>query len=69
MSLEDSVIEQVRSKLLERSRVGISKYGVTLDRTDFSFIRWLEELQAELLDGAGYIQKIINELEAKNEKD
>jgi hypothetical protein len=38
----DSIVQSVRNQLLERSKVGINKYGVTLDRTDLSLLDWLE---------------------------
>jgi hypothetical protein len=34
--IDSIVLESVRKQLLERSKVGINKYGVTLDRTDLT---------------------------------
>jgi hypothetical protein len=62
----DKHIEAVRQKLLERSNIGISKYGVTLERTDLSTIQWLRHLQEELMDSCGYIERIISDLEKRN---
>jgi hypothetical protein len=59
----DTVVEQVVDKFNERSRVGIEKYGTTLDRDDLSLVQWLTHLQEELMDATLYIQKLKNDLE------
>lgn len=50
---------QVVKKILDRAEVGLKKYGTTLERKDFTTKRWLEELQAELLDGSIYSERLI----------
>ena len=65
----DINVEMVRAKLLERSKVGISKYGITTNRTDFSTLQWLKEAQAEAMDFAVYLEVLINNLEKQNEKE
>lgn len=57
----DSNVEAVREMLLDRSVVGLKKYGVTTERTDTDFIGWIEHLQQELLDAAIYCQRLKNE--------
>lgn len=59
----DSVVEQVIDSFNNRSKVGIEKYGTTLDRDDLSLLQWLTHLQEELMDATLYIQKLKNELE------
>jgi hypothetical protein len=61
--INDSVVKQVVDNFNERSRVGIEKYGTTLDRDDLSLVQWLTHLQEELMDATLYIQKLKNELE------
>lgn len=56
----DTNVEQVREKLLQRSIVGLSKYGVTTERTDLSDLQWLVHLHEEILDASVYLQRIIN---------
>ena len=56
----DTNVEQVREKLLQRSIVGLSKYGVTTERTDLSDLQWLRHAQEEAMDLAVYLEKIIN---------
>jgi len=55
----DANVEAVRTKLMERSRVGLAKYGVTTERGDLSLADWLRHMQEELLDGAVYIEAAI----------
>lgn len=58
----DTIVESVRQQLLERSNVGIQKYGVTLDRTDLSLLDWLEHAKQESLDQVLYLERAIQEL-------
>ena len=55
--IEELVIERIR----QRAEEGKAKYGVTMERKDLSFTQWLRHLQEELLDGAAYIEKLIDE--------
>lgn len=54
------IANQVAKKIIKRANLGKKKYGKTLERNDLSYVRWLEHLQEELLDGANYIQKLID---------
>lgn len=60
---KDKNVESVRQKLLDRSQVGIVKYGCTTDREDLSLIDWLTHLQEELMDASVYLEAAI-----KNER-
>ena len=64
-SMQDSIVESVRQQLLDRSNVGIKKYGVTLDRTDLSLLDWLEHAKQESLDQVLYLERAIQELKKK----
>lgn len=55
----DKNVEAVRQKLLDRSQVGVVKYGCTTDRDDLDKKQWLIEAQNEALDLAVYLQKLI----------
>lgn len=59
--------DRVSEKLLSRAERGFSKYGVTMEREDLSKEEWLIHLQEELLDGAVYIEKLLEVL--KNVKE
>ena len=60
--MKDTIVESVRQQFLDRSNVGIKKYGVTLDRTDLSLLEWLEHAKQEQMDSVLYLEKIIQEL-------
>lgn len=52
----DANVERNRQLLLDRSVVGLKKYGVTTERTDLNLSQWLQHLLEELLDAANYVQ-------------
>lgn len=60
----DRNVEAIRQSLLERSRVGFAKYGVTTERTDLELADWLRHLQEELLDAAVYIEAALRRITA-----
>lgn len=64
----DTVVEAVRTDLLSRSKLGIAKYGVTLDRTDLNLRDWLQHAYEETLDQANYLKRSIIELDNANAK-
>ena len=55
---KDSVVNSIISQFAERSRVGLEKYGTTLDRTDISLLDWVQHAQEEMMDGILYLEKI-----------
>jgi len=55
----DAIVLSVMSDLNQRSKLGITKYGVTLDRTDLSRKQWLQHAYEECLDQANYLKKLI----------
>jgi hypothetical protein len=59
---------RVSEKLLYRAETGFSKYGVTMEREDLSQEEWLVHLQEELLDGAVYIEKLLDVLRNLNKQ-
>lgn len=54
----DSIVDSVVDKFIDRSRVGKAKYGVTLDREDWSLDQWIEAAIEEHMDAILYLQKI-----------
>ena len=62
----DPVVESVKSKLTERSIVGMEKYGTDLTRRDVDTQGWLNHLQQELLDAANYCECLIRKLGGKS---
>jgi hypothetical protein len=63
----DSIVQSVRNQLLERSKVGINKYGVTLDRTDLTLLDWLEHAKQESMDQVLYLERAIQEIKNTNQ--
>lgn len=59
----DPIVERVRQKLLDRSQKGIGKYGTTLHDSKEDMIARLNHLQQELMDGANYVEWVLQELE------
>ena len=55
----DPVVEAVRQKLLDRSQVGIKKYGTTLK--DNTKDNYLNHLQMELMDAANYLEVLLQQ--------
>tara|TARA_B100000287_G_scaffold230411_1_gene217076 strand:+ start:1250 stop:1507 length:258 start_codon:yes stop_codon:yes gene_type:complete len=54
--IEDEVCEKIQ----QRAEVGLKKYGTTMEREDFSDLDWMIYFQEELMDGAVYVQRMIN---------
>lgn len=55
----DSIVLQNVLSLLQRSNVGVEKYGTTLDRKDLTESQWKQHLLEELLDASNYIRRIM----------
>lgn len=54
----DPIVERVVERILQRSQVGIEKYGTTLEDNPASVQEWLQHLQEELMDAVNYIEKL-----------
>jgi len=63
--MTDQIVESVRDLLLQRSQLGIAKYGTAMTRTDLSLIEWHQHRLEELLDAAVYTQRIIWQMKAE----
>lgn len=57
----DRIIENVVNKIRSRSRIGIQKYGTTLDENNTD--NFLKHLQEELFDASNYIEKLLIQAE------
>jgi len=57
-TLKDDVVEEVKDIMDKRSQSGIKEYGTTLADNPDGFWRWVNELQAELMDAVLYLQKL-----------
>lgn len=59
----DPVTEQIRADLLSRQRIGWKKYGVGLNRPDFSHREWMKHFYEECLDAAQYAMRVMMTLD------
>lgn len=59
----DSNVERNRKMLLDRSVVGLQKYGVTTERNDLTPAQWAQHAIEEALDFANYLQALKKKLE------
>lgn len=57
----DKNVTAVVNKMFERANTGLSKYGVTTERTDLTNKQWLIHAQEEAMDLAIYLQRIIDD--------
>ena len=64
----DSIVEETRKDLLDRSQAGIKKYNNTLDRDDLELSDWLQHAYEELLDGALYLKRAKKDVEELNDQ-
>ena len=56
--MEDKIVQTVIEAYKKRSKVGIEKYGKTMEREDLSALDWLQHLQEELMDATLYIESL-----------
>jgi len=59
---EDTIVQSVIKKFLDRSALGHKKYGTTLDRTDLKALDWIQHAQEELMDGILYLERLKKEI-------
>lgn len=64
----DSNVEKNREMLLQRSIVGLAKYGVTTDNNPLSLRAWLQHALEEALDMANYLQAAISKLDEEGKE-
>ena len=59
MIAKDKIVQQVINKYVQRSEVGIEKYGTTLEENNTD--NYLLHLQQELMDASLYIEKLLSQ--------
>ena len=60
--------ESVANKILERAKVGLTKYGITMADENLSRREWCIHAQNEALDLAVYLEKLI-QIETDEDRD
>lgn len=66
--MKDSIVESVITQFKARSKRGIDKYGVTLDRTDLSTLEWIQHAQEEAMDFCLYLERLKQEFINQKQK-
>jgi hypothetical protein len=59
----DKIVKKVIDKYIQRSELGIKKYGTTLEQNNTD--DFLIHLQQELMDASLYIEKLINDINSR----
>jgi hypothetical protein len=59
--IKDTIVESVINQFKDRSKVGIEKYGTTLDRKDLTTLEWIEHAKQEAMDFILYLEKLKRE--------
>ena len=62
--LKDKIVKQVIHKYIQRSELGIKKYGTTLE--DNNTDNFLIHLQQELMDASLYIEKLLDDINSRS---
>lgn len=61
--IEDQIVKSVLAKYVERSNVGLKKYGTPLTRNDLTLDQWIEHLQQEMMDATLYLERIKKDID------
>jgi len=61
--MKDRIVDNVINQFAIRSKKGVEKYGVTLERNDIDLLGWFQHLQEELMDAVLYVERIKDELQ------
>lgn len=64
----DANVERNRQMLLDRSVVGLKKYGVTTEREDLNLGQWVQHAIEEVLDLANYLQALKTNIESEEHR-
>lgn len=65
MEKKDAIVESLINKYQQRSKLGIGKYGTTLEENNTD--NFLIHLQEELMDASLYIEKLLSKIRNKEE--
>jgi hypothetical protein len=61
----DTVVSAVVEQFIDRSRLGVAKYGTTLDREDLDIIDWIEHSKQEAMDFVLYLERLKRECQRR----
>tara|TARA_R110000851_G_scaffold162543_3_gene306381 strand:- start:808 stop:1089 length:282 start_codon:yes stop_codon:yes gene_type:complete len=63
-----TIPQEISDMLMERSAVGLAKYGTTMDRVDLKGSEWCQHAIEEMLDGAQYLLRVKRIFEQQESK-
>lgn len=63
IEVQDEIVKRVLAKYVERSIVGLKKYGTPLTRNDLTLDQWIEHLQQEMMDATLYLERIKKDID------
>lgn len=58
---EDPIVDSVVNKFIDRSKAGMTKYGISMKDNPLNFVSWARHAQEELMDGILYLERAIEE--------
>lgn len=58
INIEDKIVQNVVNTILERSEIGLKKYGTNLNREDLTRLEWINHAQEEAMDFILYLEKM-----------
>ena len=61
--MKDRIVDNVINQFAIRSKKGVEKYGVTLERNDIDLLGWVQHLQEELMDAVLYVERIKHDIQ------
>lgn len=59
VDVKDRIVDNVVRKYKNRSKVGIDKYGTTLEESKEDTIAFIRHLQEEMMDATLYCEKLL----------
>jgi uncharacterized membrane protein YgaE (UPF0421/DUF939 family) len=62
INVNDPVLLNVINKMVDRSNIGIDKYGTTLKEDKSGLTFFLKQIQTELMDATLYLQRLKEEI-------
>ena len=60
-----NTLDSVIRDMIDREKLGLEKYGTTVDREDFSLRDWLQHAYEESLDKSLYLKAAIRVIDGK----
>ena len=66
LTTEDTVVNRVLSKFVQRSDEGMQRFGVSMADAAKPTHQWIEDAQEELMDAILYLEKLKERFDGKS---